>query len=337
MAEEQRFQAEPDQDAQADQGRVGEPDDPGHLAAQQRGGMDGGRGLRRDHHPPGAGHPVHAVRVMPGRRIGPVGLAADPCHRSRGHRPLARVDAADLSGDGHRPAARDDPVDGFLLPEGVAGLGLPGDIGPAAGEPDRGAERFAGLAGIEPVGRREQFLDGLRGPLGHVVRGAGGRGPGLGGRRWPFSLRGTARPRGPGLGRTGGGGGGGQARGKVRAWWSGRHQAGRRLLGGGEAGRDVLGRGWARTGRTGRTGRCCAEPAAEPSWPRGFRAGCSSCSSSSAASSSFPGWHHMVAAGTGRMLDRSWRAHDVWMKTTDYRFYRHTPELTGGGNGGLVR
>jgi len=42
----------------------------------------------------------------------------------------------------------------------------------------------------------------------------------------------------------------------------------------------------------------------------------------------------MLAAGTGRMLARSWRAHDVWMKTTDYRFYRHTPELTGGGNGG---
>ncbi len=214
--------------------------------------MDAGRGLRRDPHPPGAGHAVHPVRVMPGRRIGPVGPAADPRHRSRGHRPLARVDAADLSGDGHRPAARDDPVDGFLLPEGVAGLGLPGHIGPAAGEPDRGAERFAGLAGIEPVGRREQFLDGFRGPLGHVVRGAGGRGPRLGGCRCAFGLGGTPRPRGPGLDRTGGGGGegGGQARGKVRAWWRGRHQVGKRLAGGGEAGRDILGRRWAdRRGR----------------------------------------------------------------------------------------
>jgi hypothetical protein len=31
---------------------------------------------------------------------------------------------------------------------------------------------------------------------------------------------------------------------------------------------------------------------------------------------SFPGWHHIVAAQTGRMLDRSLRADDVSVKTT---------------------
>ena len=173
---------------------------------------------------------------MPGRRIGPVGPAADPCDRSRGHRPLARVDAADLSGDGHRAAARDDPVDGFLLPEGVAGLELPGYVGPAAGEADRRAERLTGLARVEPVGRGEQILDRLRGPLGHVVRGVGGRRLGLGGGRGRSASavprdRDAAGPGGPlcgGCGRADGG-----RRGQCGAGAAGP---------GGQAGRDVLGR-----------------------------------------------------------------------------------------------
>jgi len=37
-----------------------------------------------------------------------------------------------------------------------------------------------------------------------------------------------------------------------------------------------------------------------------------------AASSSFPGWHHIVAAQTGRKLDRPLRTDDVWMKTTGW-------------------
>ena len=92
------------------------------------------------------------------------------------------ADPADLRRDGHRAAARDDPVDRFLVPEGVTRLGLPGHIGPAAGEADRRAERLARLTRIEPVGRGEQFLDRLRGPLGYVVRGVSGRRLGLGGR-----------------------------------------------------------------------------------------------------------------------------------------------------------
>jgi hypothetical protein len=50
---------------------------------------------------------------------------------------------------------------------------------------------------------------------------------------------------------------------------------------------------------------------------RGYRAGCP-CSSSLAASSSFPGWHHIVAAQTGQIPDRPLRSDDVWMKTTGW-------------------
>src|SRR5580658_4242721 len=62
-------------------------------------------------------------------------------------------------------------------------------------------------------------------------------------------------------------------------------------------------------------GRCRGGVAAVPPGARSFRVGCSSCSSSSAASSSFPGWHHIVAARTGRRLNGSLRADDVSMKT----------------------
>jgi hypothetical protein len=31
-----------------------------------------------------------------------------------------------------------------------------------------------------------------------------------------------------------------------------------------------------------------------------------------------PGWHHIVAAQTGRILDRPLRSDDVWMKTTGW-------------------
>ena len=203
VRQEQGLQAQPDQDAQADQGGVSEPDDTGHLATQQRRRAGRDRGLRRDPHPAGPGRVVVAVRVMPGRRVGPVRSAAGPGRRARGHRPFAGVDAADLGGDGHRAAARHDPVDGLLLPEGVAGLGLAGHVGPAAGEADRGAERLASLAGVEPVGRREQLLDRLRGPLGYVIPGAGDRRLGLGVRR-PLGLRGALRPRRGGAGRCAG-------------------------------------------------------------------------------------------------------------------------------------
>ena len=211
--------------------------------------MDGGRGLRRDPHPPRRGHPVDAGRVMPGRRIGPVGPAAGPRDRARGHRPLARVDAADLRGDGHRAAARDDPVDGFLLPEGVAGLGLPGHVGPAAGEADRRAERLAGLARVEPVGRGEQFLDRLRGPLGHVVRGLGGRRLGLGGGRGPLSLgRTAATATGPWLG-------------PVALRRAGSRP---RCGGGGTAGRRQVRPAWLRSGRAGRSGPAPSRGARRP-------------------------------------------------------------------------
>jgi len=61
-----------------------------------------------------------------------------------------------------------------------------------------------------------------------------------------------------------------------------------------------------------------------------------------AASSSFPGWHHIVAAQTGRILDRPLRTDDVWMKTTGWLhehsgwplgpFYRHARGLADGEN-----
>jgi hypothetical protein len=42
-----------------------------------------------------------------------------------------------------------------------------------------------------------------------------------------------------------------------------------------------------------------------------------------------PGWHHIVAAQTGRLLDESWRADDVSMKTTRWQREHHRLATTG--------
>jgi len=167
--QEEGLHGQPDQHAEGDQAGVGVPDDPRHPGEQQRPGTDRGGGLGRDGHPPRQRH-TERRPILVGRRVSPERAAGRACDRPRRHRPLTRGNAADLRGDRDRPAARHDPLDRLLLRERIAGLRPACHAEAPARETDRGTERVAVLPRVEPVGDGQQFLDGLGGPGGHVIR-----------------------------------------------------------------------------------------------------------------------------------------------------------------------